>query len=45
MLSADFRLPRVQGHMINALLSALLWFGIAVMASGLADTISRLQLY
>lgn len=43
MLSADFRLPRVQGHAINALLSALLWLGIATVASGLADTLGRLR--
>ncbi|CAN7398909.1 hypothetical protein LJR219_002482 [Phenylobacterium sp. LjRoot219] len=45
MLSADFRLPRVQGHMINALLSALLWLGIATLASGFADAVSRLRPY
>jgi len=45
MLSADFRLPRVQGHAINLLLSALLWLGIAAVAHGLADAIIRSPLY
>lgn len=45
MLSADFRLPRVQGHAINALLSALLWLGIAAATSHLAEALSRLRSY
>jgi len=45
MLSADFRLPRVQGHAINALLSALLWLGIAAVASFWADAAHRAPPY
>jgi hypothetical protein len=32
MPSADFRLPRIQGHAINVLISVLLWLGIAAIA-------------
>lgn len=42
MLSTDFRLPRAQGHAINALLSLLLWIGLADMTSCAAQTTSRL---
>jgi len=45
MPSADFRLPRVQGHAINALLSALLWLGIAAIASAWVDAANRTPPY
>jgi hypothetical protein len=42
MKSTDFRLPRVQGHAINAMLSVLLWLGVAAVATDAAQTASRL---
>lgn len=44
MQTADFRLPRASGHAINALLSLLLWLGLAAMAAGAADLVSRLMI-
>lgn len=41
MLSTDFRLPRAQGHAINALLSVLLWLAVAAAATDAAQTASR----
>jgi len=41
MPSADFRLPRVQGHAINVLISALLWLGIAALVHGWVDALHR----
>jgi hypothetical protein len=42
MLSTDFRLPRAQGHAINALLSLLLWIGLVDMTSCATQAASRL---
>ena len=38
MWTTDFRLPRAQGHAINALVSLLLWLAVA----NAAQTASRL---
>lgn len=45
MLSADFRLPRAQGHAINALLSGLLWLGIAAVVSAWVDALKQTPPY
>lgn len=42
MQSTDFRLPRAQGHAINAILSFLLWLGVASVATDAAQAASRL---
>jgi len=42
MQSTDFRLPRAQGHAINAILSVLLWLVVAAAATDAAQTASRL---